>query len=203
MSRSEDSPRTARLFAALALPEDIAGGIAAWAAEVLAPVGDLRTTPPENLHLTLAFLGHRPEAEIAVAVGALRGIPLEAPRLRLRGDVAGIPKGRRPRLLAIELEGEGVSELQAEVSARLAGAGLYEPEERPFWPHLTVARIRPERRGSKRPARLGEMPSGLPGELTERPFDGVRLVIYRSFLRSGGSSYEAQAHFDLPPRAAT
>ncbi|HWO46590.1 MAG TPA: 2'-5' RNA ligase family protein, partial [Solirubrobacterales bacterium] len=56
------SPRV-RLFVALDLPEEMRERIAAWGREELADPA-LRPVAPESLHITLAFLGHRPEEEI-------------------------------------------------------------------------------------------------------------------------------------------
>jgi 2'-5' RNA ligase len=88
--------------------------------------------------------------------------------------------------------------LQAEVERRLVEARFYKPEKRPFWPHLTVARVKPEKRGGRKPA-LVERP---PGPLTERTFlrptPLVRLVLFRSQLRREGALYEPVAELELP-----
>jgi 2'-5' RNA ligase len=84
------------------------------------------------------------------------------------------------------------------VSERLAEAGFYEPEARPWWPHITVARVRPEERGSRRPALLDKPPRTLP-EGTEQVFDSVRMSLYRSYLRPQGSEYVSLASLELNP----
>ena len=112
--------------------------------------------------MTLAFLGHRPEREIKRIAAILDGIDRPAPELRFLPDPVGRPPGR-PRLYAIEAESPGAVELQAEVSDALERARLYEPEDRDFWPHVTVARTRRERRGSSKPAKVDVRPRAAPG----------------------------------------
>ncbi len=86
--------------------------------------------------------------------------------------------------------------LQAEVSEVLEAARLYEPEKRDFWPHVTVARTRRERRGSNKPAKVAVRPRALP-ETLERPFVSVRIRLYRSILRPQGAEYEPLSSTDL------
>jgi 2'-5' RNA ligase len=149
--------------------------------------------------MTLVFLGYQPEKAIEdVAAAALAPVrELAAPRITLLPEPVGRPKGR-PRLFAIEAEAPEAVELQAAISDSLEAAGFYKPEKRPFWPHLTVARVRPEKRGSKRPARVEEpAPFKPPGEHTF----GVRVRLYRSHLQPQGAEYESLAELELKPRS--
>lgn len=135
--------------------------------------------------MTLAFLGSRPGVEIPeVAQAGLASVAgLAAAVLGVRGVVA-VPR-RRPRLVALDLDDtRGLArELAAKVSSALTTEGLHEPEDRPFWAHLTLARMR------GRPARAGNAGVQLarrpPGSLT---FDHVTL--YRSFPSPSGARYE-------------
>ena len=188
------SPRV-RLFVALDLPQEVREGIVAWQQ---AELGDeaLRPVTEQNLHVTLAFLGYLPEKSIASVAEVVHGVDAPAPRLELAKEPAGRPKGR-PRILALEDRREEVAAFQAEVEKRLVEGRLYEPEKRRFWSHLTVARVRPERRGSKRPARIERPPGPLPKRLCE-PFGAVRITLYRSSLRPQGAEYAPLAQLELP-----
>ena len=64
--------------------------------------------------------------------------------LRFEPEPAPRPKGR-PRLYAVGAQSDGAVALQAELSAALEAERFYEPEQRAFWPHVTVARVRSER----------------------------------------------------------
>jgi RNA 2',3'-cyclic 3'-phosphodiesterase len=188
------SPR-ARLFVALDLPEPVRAGIAAWGKGALDDPA-LRPVRAESLHITLAFLGWLPEKEIprlAEIVAAGRG---PAPSIELRDPVPRPERGR-PRLFALPAASSGTIALQAGLQEKLVEAHLYEPEERPFWPHVTAARVRREERGSKRPALVSKLPETLPKGLL-RPFDGVRLTLYRSELQPQGAQYTPLAQVELP-----
>jgi RNA 2',3'-cyclic 3'-phosphodiesterase len=87
-------------------------------------------------------------------------------------------------------------ELQRGLADRLVAAGLHEPEKRAFWPHLTVARVRAEGRGSRRPSAVTKRPGDLPLGL-KHPFGSVRLTLYRSELQPGGSKYVPLAQIEL------
>ena len=155
-----------------------------WRERALSGRRDLRPVAPEALHVTLVFLGYLPEKEIATvasaAFAALAG--LAQPRLAVR-DVRAVPP-RDPRLFALDLsdEEERAVTVQAAASDALAAARLYRPEKRPFWPHITFARVK---RGARR-APLVEA-EGLPSA----PFDAADVTLYRSHLSPRGARYEA------------
>jgi 2'-5' RNA ligase len=193
------SPR-ARLFIALDLPDAIRSGIEVWGrSELSDPV--LRPVKAGALHITLAFLGYRPEKEVgqlAALLGSLKGF---APSIRLHDPVPRPSRGR-PRLFALPAESPGTSALQADLQQKLVTERLYEPETRPFWPHVTVARVRREERGSKRPAPVSRPPGALPKALLQSALC-VRVALYRSELMPQGAQYTPLAQVDLPKRRAS
>jgi RNA 2',3'-cyclic 3'-phosphodiesterase len=191
------SPR-ARLFVALDLPDELRDGIVAWQRRELRDPA-LRPLRAQALHVTLAFLGYHPEKQIERIAEAALIEGAEAPTMRLSPEPVGVPRGRRPRLLALDAPSDEAVALQGEVSDRLEGARFYRPEKRPFWPHVTVARMRAERRGSKRPAMVEDPPGPLPDELL-RPFPAVALRLYRSYLRREGAEYVPLAELSLKGR---
>jgi 2'-5' RNA ligase len=188
------SPR-ARLFVALDIPASARDALGAWGREALADPA-LRPVPAENLHLTLAFLGFRPEREIERIAAAVEASVAPAPLVELLDPVARPPRGRA-RLFALPVLSPGAEAMQAALRERLVAARLYEPEKRPFWPHLTVARVRPEGRGSRRPMPVERPPSELSPSLSE-PFHGIRIVLYRSELQPSGARYAPLAQVELP-----
>ena len=85
-----------RLFVALDLPEPARAALVAFRSAVADPAL-WRPVPDEALHLTLAFLGHRPEADVERIAALLQAAPANAPRLTL-GRALGLPL-KRPRVL--------------------------------------------------------------------------------------------------------
>jgi RNA 2',3'-cyclic 3'-phosphodiesterase len=194
---AEQRPRSprARLFVALDLPEETREALAAWGGEELADPA-LRPVTPESLHITLAFLGNRPEGEIEAIAAAVAESGGPAPWVELR-DPEQRPQRGRARLYALPSLSPGAEALQAGLEQRLVEAGFYEPEKRQFWPHVTVARVRPEARGSRRPMVVSGPPGPIPEELTE-PRTSVRMTLYRSVLQPGGARYVPLAQVELP-----
>lgn len=187
------SPR-ARLFVALDLPDSVRAGIVAWGQRELADPA-LRPVAPESLHITLAFLGWLPEKEIPRLGEIVKSGREPAPAIAL-GDPVPRPERGRPRLFALPVESPGAVELQARLRGQLVEARLYEPEKRPFWPHVTVARVRREERGSKRPALVSKLPEALPQALLQ-PAVCRRLTLYRSELQPRGAQYTPLAQVEL------
>jgi 2'-5' RNA ligase len=199
------SPRL-RLFVALDLPEQFLDRMVAWQEEAFSGRRDLRLLSRYSLHITLAFLGYQAERDverIAEVSFSDQGGPFELRPTELRE----VPP-RRPRLYAIDMEDKGgeLGRWQTGLAARLQEAGFYEPEKRPFWPHLTIARFkqteRHRTRGGARGGRGGgpAQPPGPPPELPEeleQPVEATRLTLYRSTLRPDGAVYEPLSRREL------
>ena len=130
--------------------------------------------------MTLVFLGYQPEKEIeriaAAAFGALEGLP---PATLGPAEVKPVPP-RRPRLFALDVLDEGgrAAAVQAAAERELTAGGWYRPEKRPFWPHLTLARVKRNLRAE---------PLATPAELPAI-FEARDVVLYRSTLRPRGPS---------------
>ncbi|HEX3736077.1 MAG TPA: RNA 2',3'-cyclic phosphodiesterase [Solirubrobacterales bacterium] len=182
------------MFVALDLPERIRDGLAAWGERELVDPA-LRPVRHESLHLTLAFLGHREVAEVEGIAAVVRRSGGPAPLLKLE-DPIPLPGRRRASLFALPAPSPATTDLRHELVGRLVAAGLHEVEKRDFWPHVTVARVRAEGRGSRRPAAVGRWPGDLPDEL-KKPFLGVRMTLYRSELQPGGARYTPLAQVEL------
>lgn len=183
-----------RVFIALDLPEPVRAGLAAWGKEELVDPA-LRPVRPESLHVTLVFLGDREPAEIEEIAALVRRSGAPAPLMKLE-DPISLPRGRRASLFALPAPSAAVSGLRKGLVDRLVTGGLHERERRDFWPHVTVARVRPEGRGSRRPAAVMRRPGDLPERL-KHVFGSVRLTFYRSELQSGGSRYVPLAQVEL------
>ena len=171
------------MFVALDLPDRGRLRLAAWRDSLIEGRTDLRPVRAEALHVTLAFLGHRPLDDIEPAAEAVRAAAAAAPRpleLSLGEPLWLAP--RRPHVLTVEvLDGSGaLFALQERVVASLVDAVGYEPERRRFRPHVTVARVR----HGARP-RMGDLSEG-----PKAAFAGEAVTLYRSYLGGGPARYE-------------
>jgi 2'-5' RNA ligase len=177
----------ARMFLALDLPEEARARLVEWRDLVLEGRRDVRPVAPEALHVTLVFLGWQDEsAAERIAGAAIAALPAGPPP-RLRPTEARAVPPRGTRLFALDLDDEGgrATALQAVASDALAAGRWYRPEKRPFWPHVTLARVK---RGERRVAPLPPQPPP-PGE----PFQAAVVTLYRSTLRPQGALYEPLA----------
>jgi RNA 2',3'-cyclic 3'-phosphodiesterase len=174
------------MFVALDLPAEAREELAAWRDRLVDGRRDLRPVRAEALHVTLVFLGWQDEAAAdAIANATFGARPASAPPQLTPTEVRALPP-RNPRLFALDLEDEAgrAAALQAAVSDALEAGRWYEPEKRPFWPHITLARVK---RGERRvPPLAGDPPP-------TAPFAGAELTLYRSTLRPQGALYEPLA----------
>ena len=161
-----------RLFLALRLPDDVLDEIERWQRDQL---GGVRVVPRDHLHVTLAFLGHRPSGELDSIVGALRDAAAGAGEIRL--TALRYRETRSVSMLVLSDDGGSAARLAADVQERLERLGVYRREGRAWLPHLTVARWR------ERPRLLLEPPS----VGTFVPSDAAA---YLSRLHPGGARYE-------------
>ena len=130
-----------RLFVALWPPPDAVSELLAAVDEIRTEAPDLRWTAPEQWHLTLAFLGEvaderRPELEERLARAASRHAPLT---LRFAG---GGRFGSRVLFTRVDGDHEPLTRLAASVGAA-ARRSRIPVDDRPYRPHLTLARGRP------------------------------------------------------------
>ena len=161
------------------------GALGAWRDVLCAGEPALRPVADVNLHVTLVFLGWQRSAEevgdaIARAVEGFGPLPLGIEEAR------GVPP-RRPRLVGVSLAdpSSGCTALAGALAGALSG--FREPEERVFWPHVTVARVR---RAQRLRREIGPDPPPL-------RFSCPEVVLYRSHLSSRGARYESLARFEL------
>jgi 2'-5' RNA ligase len=160
-----------RLFCALQLPDDARAELAGWAAAHLHG----RLVRADDLHVTLAFLGHRPAGEVPRLAAELRSAsavaaPAELRPLRYR-------ETRSVGMIVLEDAGGAATALAADLQERLERLGAYRGEARPWLPHVTVQRFR-------KPAGDRPEPTNM------RSIHVVRSALYRSQLGPGGARYE-------------
>jgi 2'-5' RNA ligase len=115
--------------------------------ELRSTSADVRWVSPEKIHLTLKFFGNIEESKVDSIVEAVKGSirTAEPFQLSVRGTGA-FPGPKNPRVIWIGLvDGSGVLvPLQKAVDASLEKIG-FQPEDRPFRPHLTLGRVRSNR----------------------------------------------------------
>jgi len=121
-----------RCFVSVDLPDDVKMAILAAQRTIGQNVSGLRLTRPENLHLTLKFLGEIDSRRLDEAARRLSGMKWPATSLAV-----GCTGSFAPRIVWVSID--GAEDLQGRVDDALSG--MYEPEER-FMGHVTIGRAR-------------------------------------------------------------
>ncbi|OLC56349.1 MAG: 2'-5' RNA ligase [Acidobacteria bacterium 13_1_40CM_4_69_4] len=153
----------------------------------------VRWVRPEDIHLTLKFLGDAPEARVGEITGALRpaGGGIVPFRLEACGAVP-FPDRGAPRLVWVEVRGEleAARRLAAAIDAVTASVG-FPPEAREFRAHLTLGRVKGPGRGDWR-----TMLDRVAGQATGS-FDVHEYVLFQSRLGHGGAVHTPVQRFPL------
>lgn len=174
-----------RLFVALELPGGVVEALVGWARAAEQP--GLRLLPASSMHVTLAFLGERPDEDAGEIGAAVLACAAPVPGLRL-DEPAWLGRGTALSLDLIDGAG-ACAAAQGCVAERLAAIGAYAPELRPFRPHVTVARVR---RGAR--VTRGKLP---PAPAVDG-FSGTALTLFESTLSPRGARYRPLSRAELP-----
>jgi 2'-5' RNA ligase len=179
-----------RTFIAIEIPEGIKQEMAKAQEKLKASGVEAGWTRPEGIHLTLKFLGDVPEAKVPDIRAALTGAVQNTGAFDLAVAGAGaFPNGKNARVAWLGVTGDldRLSTLQARVEDAMEKVG-FGREDRPFTPHLTLARIKYIRSRDRWLATLESIKDiRLPGFTVEH----VRLM--KSELRPSGAVYTEMA----------
>jgi 2'-5' RNA ligase len=170
-----------RLFCGLRLPDEVARLVSAWQARELRRG---RIVPPENLHLTLAFLGSQAAGDAPAIAAALRDAAGGAAGLRF--GLRGYHETKSVGMLTFDdVDGRGAA-LAGRLGESLESLGLYRREPRPWLAHLTVLRFRDRPRLNPPLPELGEvMPSDAAVFISRLRRDGAQYLVYEAVPLGG------------------
>ena len=174
-----------RLFAGIALPDDVAQSLAA----LQAGVPGARWQTREQLHLTLRFIGEADGRAATAIDDALT--PISAPAFSLELKGVGSFGGRRPHALwAGVAASDALLHLQRKIESALQRIGL-EADGRKYTPHVSLARLKGTQNGH------------VVDFLTDRalyasePFAVNGFILYSSLLTPNGSKYAPERVYEL------
>ena len=179
-----------RLFVALDLPDQVRHAITELIAKLQPKSRTARWIKPENLHITLKFIGHVEDEKLSPIQTALSTIHTSQPiELHFRG-MGFFPNEHRPRAFWCGIAASpNLAELAADIDRALAPLGI-EAETRPFTPHLTLARFKSDEGIREVVHAATDMKSTDFGAATMTNFH-----LYESLLKSTGAQYNRLASF--------
>jgi RNA 2',3'-cyclic 3'-phosphodiesterase len=186
-----------RLFVALEIPSTVRENLAALIENLRSISRDPKWVRPENLHVTLKFLGEVPDARVGTIREALGEILSEqSVTLKFRG-VGFFPNEKHPRVFWAGIQASpNLARLAGGIEAAMEKCGIAR-EERAFSPHLTLARIESRRLPDKLLAGIAEN--------MQRDFGTLQtneLHLIQSKLKPSGAEYTTLARFVFAPSEA-
>lgn len=168
-----------RLFIGIGLPPELAQTLAHAARALISGSSRIRWTPPENLHLTLSFLGQVAPDRIAAIEQALAAV--HSPPLPLELDGAGASPRAGILYAQIKLT-PALLRLAQQVFLSMETCG-FPREQRPYAPHITLARIKSSAKNS---IHLREQQS----PVFHQRFEARELRLYESLTLPEGAQYK-------------
>jgi RNA 2',3'-cyclic 3'-phosphodiesterase len=151
-----------------------------------APRAKLTWVAADRLHFTVRFIGETADDRAAAICAALApGLPVPAFDLTVT-ELGAFPELGTPRVFwaGAGAGREGMIAVEREVSARLAACGV-DPEDRPYSPHLTLARVR-DAAGLRARDVLDGLAPRVPG-----PMRVGAITLFQSRLSPAGPTYVA------------
>lgn len=177
-----------RVFIALRIPDEVVAAIRRAQEELAHYRLKVRWVKPENIHLTLKFLGDLDPSHIDdVAAVVAKSTESRAPFMLAAKGVGVFPNIKRARVIWIGVEGQVTEliDLQQDLTSRLTTIG-FPPERRRFSGHLTIGRTKGAIGASRLMKALDNIRS-----FTSKSFPIERIIIYSSELQPSGPVYSA------------
>jgi 2'-5' RNA ligase len=187
-----------RCFVALNLSPEVKAHLAELQAQLKQAKADVSWVKPENIHLTLKFLGEVEEERIpAIKCAIQEGLEGEGRLLLTLAGLGTFPHPRSPRVIWVGIEGEKerLSHLQERMEQAMEKVG-FPREGRPFSPHLTLGRVRSARGLSDLLDLLGRQAGSGFGTI-----EAQSIELMQSQLHPAGAIYSILESFPLAAAA--
>jgi len=187
-----------RIFIAINLPEEIKKELEKYQSQW--PELPIRWTKPENLHVTLAFLGYLSDEELVEVLRVTKEVTQKHQpfSINLTKIIYGPPKKMPPRMVWVEgAKSKDLANLQLDLEKSLVSSGKikFEPEERSFTCHITLGRIKTWEFRQIEPEERPEV-----NEDISLSFEVNSIEIMESALKRGGAEYTVLESTGLGPQ---
>lgn len=182
--------RPMRMFVGIPLPEPASAKLSRTVAGLSLPESDFRRSRPQDWHITLQFLGNVAQKQFECLLPRLSAIPLPPVSIYV-----GTIEFLSSQILAAQAGSAELSNLAHHVNAATAACG-FTPENRPWMPHITLAR---KKRGASRAsmATLRTRSERIAMDDFRCKFVATEFFLYQSFTEPERARYEIRARFPL------
>jgi 2'-5' RNA ligase len=195
-----------RIFIGIDLDPEVRARIERFLEGVEGFAPDARWVRPESLHITLKFIGEQPPDRVEAITDRLRRVEGNAFEIRA-GGYGFFPTAKAPRVFWIGIHtGPQLAELAESIDMATAELGVPR-EDRPYSPHLTLARAGAGRRSVSPKRRKADGPFAIFAVLEKRlaaigEFDfgtmtANEFILYQSQLSPAGSKYTKLQRFPM------
>jgi len=185
---------THRLFVAVNLPERIKNRLADYQNNW--PELPAKWTKPDNLHITLLFLGNVVEQDIPAALEIVKNTAQKHPPmdLKLAKIYYGPPKKIPPRMVWISIEkNETLASLKKEIEQQLIDQNVhFQIEDRGFNPHITFARLNNFELRQMEPEEVPQIDENI-----NFNFEAKTIELMESHVKKSGAEYDILGSFEL------
>jgi 2'-5' RNA ligase len=190
---AEANPDRMRLFIGIPLAAAVTRQLTGLRSRLERPGDGLRWSNPDSWHITLQFLGTTTDAQFACVVEGLHRVVAAPVSIRLEG----LGRFDRAGILFVGVEtAPGLASLQQRVVRSTTPCG-FKLEDRPYHPHITLARTKGRSNGIRNLKPQIEALASTAARFSA--FTASEFLLYESLLGPSGSRYEVRARFPLIP----
>lgn len=180
-----------RTFIAIELPKEIKDALASLQGQLMTSGADVKWVKPENIHLTLKFLGERDEKKLEKIAAVLEEVAKNKNVFQAEvSSIGAFPRIDSPRVIWIGIEkGDSeTKEIAEELEEKIAKIGIPK-EDRPFSSHITIGRTRSSLNQEKLITGLRKLENKI--EKQTMHFSVTKITLFKSTLTPKGPVYEA------------
>jgi len=186
-----------RCFIAIEIPEEIRRAIVSGTDSLKKSGADVKWVSPENIHITLQFLGETEEGRIPLIKEALGEILLSYSPFYIKiADIGCFPDTRRPRVIWVGTEeSQPVINLHGDIAKEMGRLG-YQEEERNFTPHLTIGRVKSNKNAGELIRNMDKLKAA-----SFSGFEVKNITLMKSVLKPSGAVYQSLAEIPFGRRS--